>query len=108
MLDPFDDAPDKRDIAIQMARGMADDGVELRAGAGIGRHVAPNADHAVAVDGPGNTFAAGGLANYYRKTALKRPYIKLQFLCQRGRRQCARSTMARQIGYKLRFRLCGE
>ncbi len=49
---PVDHPPDERDIAVEMARRMADDGVELGAGAGIGREIAPDADHAVAMDGP--------------------------------------------------------
>ena len=52
MLDPLDHAPDQRDVAVQMPRRMADDGVKLRARPGIGRKIPPDADHGVAVDGP--------------------------------------------------------
>ena len=51
MFDPLDDPPDHRDIAIEMARRMADHGVKLGTAAGVGGQVAADADGAVAVDG---------------------------------------------------------
>jgi len=36
VLDPGDDPPDQRDVAIQLARRVPDHGVEFGPGAGIG------------------------------------------------------------------------
>jgi len=52
MLDPLNHPPDKRDVTVEVARRMTDNGVKLRPGSGIGRQVATYADHAVAVDRP--------------------------------------------------------
>ena len=59
MLDPLDHPADDGDIAVELARGVADRGVKLAAGAGIGRHVAANPDRAVAM---GQADAAVGIA----------------------------------------------
>jgi hypothetical protein len=48
----LDHPADDRDIAIKLARGLSDDGVELRARAGVGRIVAAHADGGVAVERP--------------------------------------------------------
>src|SRR5450755_2297754 len=52
-LDALHYAADERDVAIERARRLADDGVELGAVARIHGVVAPHADGAVAVDEPG-------------------------------------------------------
>src|SRR5690606_37188408 len=53
VLDALDHPADHRDVAVELARGVADHRVELGAGAGVGREVAGDADRGVAVDGPG-------------------------------------------------------
>ena len=52
MLNALNHAANECDVAVQMARGVADDSVELCACARVGREVPANADHAVAVDWP--------------------------------------------------------
>src|SRR6185437_10569330 len=45
-------ASDQRDVAIKLARGLADHRIKFGAGTGIGCVVAAGADHAVAVHQP--------------------------------------------------------
>src|SRR5690606_22484098 len=52
MLDPLDHAADHRDVAIELARSVADHRVKLGAGAGVGRKVAGDTDRGIAVDRP--------------------------------------------------------
>src|SRR5450755_2078334 len=52
-LDALHHAADERDVAIERARRLADDGVELGAVSRIHGVVASHADGAVAVDEPG-------------------------------------------------------
>ncbi len=51
-LDPVDDAADQSDVAVEMPRRLADHRIEFGAAARIGRHVAPDADHRVAMRQP--------------------------------------------------------
>ena len=46
-VEPGDDSPDQRDVAVEVARGVADHCIKFAAGAGIGRQVAADADHRV-------------------------------------------------------------
>ncbi len=59
-LDPPHDAPDERDVAVEVPRRLADDGVELGAVARIRRVVASHAHGAIAVHEP--DLAATGVA----------------------------------------------
>src|SRR3546814_13080504 len=47
MLDSADDPADDGNVAIEMARRVADNGIEFGAAAGIGRHIPTDADHAI-------------------------------------------------------------
>jgi HAE1 family hydrophobic/amphiphilic exporter-1 len=52
MLDPVDHPANHCDIAVELARRVADHGVEFAAGAGVRREVPGDADGGVAVNGP--------------------------------------------------------
>src|SRR5690606_42165911 len=60
--DAVDDTADDGDVAVQLARGLADHHVQCRPGAGIGLHATTRAHHAVTVHEPGRAVgrARGG------------------------------------------------
>ncbi len=60
VLDALDHPADDRDVAVELARGVADHRVELGAGAGVRRKVAGDADRGVAVGGPMRTALGSG------------------------------------------------
>ncbi len=52
MLDPLDDPPGQRDVAVQMPRPMPDHGIKIAARPRARRQIARDADHAVAMRHP--------------------------------------------------------